>query len=353
MIPVRLTRAELEERAGTEEAAAELEGLVLVRDVGEGRERRIRKGTLLDGEDARRLLELPWEELHLLRPEEGDVPEGDAGERLARAAAGEGTEARGFTAGHWPLHALCRGVLEVRVEALDGVNAHDELAVFTHLDGRVVDTGETVARAKVIPFLIPDAVLRQAGERAGEVGGLVAVRPFRPTRVTALVQESLGEGALERFREALGKKLGWFGSELDGPHLVPPRAEAVAEALQEALEAKPGLILLAGAKSMNPLDPAFEALERLGVTILRHGVPAHPGTLLWLARREDVPIVGVPSCGLFSRATVFDLVLARVLAGLPVDAESLGRMGHGGYLTPEMAWRFPPYREGGPRGEVE
>lgn len=104
---------------------------------------------------------------------------------------------------------------------------------------------------------------------------------------------------------------------------------------------------------MNPMDPAFRALERLGATILRHGVPAHPGTLLWLARLESVPIVGVPSCGLFSRATVFDLVLARILAGLPVDAESLGRMGHGGYLTPDMAWRFPPYREGGTRGEVE
>lgn len=274
MIPLRIRREELDHGA-VEDAVSALRGLVPVEDVGAGKER-IRKGTVLEPDDAARLLELEWTELHLLRPEEGDVPEAEAGERL-----------------------------------------------------------------------------EEAESHAAASGGLVAVRRFRPLRVAAVVQESLGDEATERFRRALRAKLAWFGSELDEPRFVSPDAEAVADALEGVLDAGADLVLVAGARAMDPLDPAFRALERLDARMVRHGVPAHPGSLLWLARKEEVPVVGVPSCGLFSKATVFDLVLGRALAGLPLDPEALTRLGHGGLLTPDMEWRFPPYRGSGSRGRVE
>jgi len=84
----------------------------------------------------------------------------------------------------------------------------------------------------------------------------------------------------------------------------------------------------------------------------RHGVPAHPGSLFWLAYLADVPLLGMPACGLFSQATVFDLVLPRVLAGERVGRAWLAELGHGGFLTRDMAFRFPPYRPAAGRGEV-
>jgi len=104
---------------------------------------------------------------------------------------------------------------------------------------------------------------------------------------------------------------------------------------------------------MDPLDPAFEGLGLAGGHVERVGVPAHPGSLLWLARVDAVPVVGMPSCGLFSRATVFDVVLARFMANLPVDGAWLAGLGHGGLLTRDMAWRFPPYRPRQDRGAVD
>ena len=59
------------------------------------------------------------------------------------------------------------------------------------------------------------------------------------------------------------------------------------------------------------------------------------------------------ACGLFSKATVFDLVLPRILAGECITSESLAELGHGGVLTRDMAFRFPPYRPTRGRGEVE
>ena len=104
---------------------------------------------------------------------------------------------------------------------------------------------------------------------------------------------------------------------------------------------------------MDPLDAAFDALERIGARMVRHGVPAHPGSLFWLARAGEVPIVGMPSCGLFSQASVFDLVLPRLLTGERLEAHDLASLGHGGFLTRDMAFRFPPYRQARERGAVE
>lgn len=354
MIPVLLERARLEERSRSEAVAA-LEGLVLLREVStEAGATGVRKGTVLDRDTADRLMELPWEDLHVLRLEEDDLHETEAGERLARAAAGRGIEVGSFSGGHWPLRSRTRGILEVRVEALDRVNAVEGLSVYAHLTGRIVDAGEIVARAKVIPFAVAGGRVREAEARAGEAEGLVEIRPFHPVRIAALVQESLGESALDRFNEALREKVAWFGSVLASPRVVPPEPEALEEALGSVLgQDGTGLVIVAGSKAMDPLDPAFRALEGVGATMLRHGVPAHPGSLLWLARRGDVPVLGMPTCSLFSRATVFDLVLARILGGLPVGAGELAGLGHGGFLTRDMAWRFPPYRKAGPRGEVE
>jgi molybdopterin biosynthesis enzyme len=85
----------------------------------------------------------------------------------------------------------------------------------------------------------------------------------------------------------------------------------------------------------------------------RHGAPAHPGSLLWLATWDGKPVLGMPTCGMFSQATTFDLVLPRVLAGDRLDNRALAELGHGGLLSRDMAYRFPPYRANAARGEIE
>ena len=104
---------------------------------------------------------------------------------------------------------------------------------------------------------------------------------------------------------------------------------------------------------MDLLDPTFAALDRIGARMVGHGVPAHPGSLLWLAEWNGVPVVGMPTCGLFAQATVFDLVIARLLTGERLGRKELARLGHGGFLTRDMAFRLPAYRAAGVRGAVE
>jgi hypothetical protein len=343
-------------RVVTRDAATprSLAGAVLSHDVhGDPAHPSFAKGRVVRSEDVPALLALPWEELHVIEMEPGDVHEEEAGDRLARAVAGNGCEVRAPTGGHWPIAATRRGILDVRVDALRACNEVDGVCAYTLYGGRIAEVGDVVARAKITPFVLAEASVREVERVAAEQGGLVRVRPFLPTRVGAVVQESLGTRAMDRFRDALAEKIAWFGSELLEPVFVPTGAEPIAAALRGLADRGARVLLVAGTKAMDALDPAFRALADVGAPIERHGVPAHPGSLFWLARMDDVPILGMPSCGLFSQATVFDLVLPRVLAGECVGRAELADLGHGGLLTKELAFRFPPYRAARARGEVE
>ena len=340
------------ERASAQ--AEDLSGRVLCHELrGEDGRVAFAKGRILSANDSALALSLPWAELHLAVLETGDVHEDEAGARVARATAGDGVEVRTASGGHWSLAATRRGLLAVETAALDRVNTLDGPCVYTLLDGQVVERGEVVARAKVLPFAVREQVLADVDAIAGPLEGLVRVHAFAPHRIGAVVHESLGDRAVARFRDAVSEKVTWFGSSLCALETTPPDADAIAVALTRVRDSGSEVVLIAGTKAMDALDPTFAALERTGARMVRHGVPAHPGSLLWLADWNGVSVVGMPTCGLFAQATVFDLVIARLLTGARPGALELARLGHGGFLTRDMAFRLPAYRATAERGTVE
>ena len=342
-------------RISAEELNGELiEGLVLAREVRDASGRVVfAKGHVFSPGDVSRLATLALHDLHLIRAGKDDVHETDAGSRLAAVVAGTGVRVGAAGGGHWPLHAAYRGVVRVHTSALAELNAVEGLCVYTVFDGQVVDAGESIARAKIVPFLIPASALDTGEAMARSAGEIVRVTPFLPLRAGAVVQESLGTEGMQRFRNALAGKIGWFGGTLIEPAFVAADEQALLAALERVMADGAEIIAVAGSRPMDPLDPIYGALDALDAVMIRRGLPAHPGSLCWLARVGPALLVGMPSCGLFSQATVFDLILTRLFANDPVDAESLSQLGHGGFLTRDMAFRFPPYRRARERGEVE
>jgi molybdopterin biosynthesis enzyme len=301
----------------------------------------LRKGQLLTEADLA-LVRQVGVELHLLEPEPGDLHEDEAGRRLAQAAAGDGVGITGPTESQYQLVANRRGLFRVDVDLLRQVNAIEGLSVFTTFDRQPVEAGENIGAVKVTPLLLPGDRLAQA-EALCQSRPLLAVKAFRPFRVAALIIERVDDAALERFRRSMGLKLAWFGSELSLVERVEDRVEAFVAALRSAAEARAEVVMAAGASSLDPLEPLFDALDRVGAQIVKHGVPAHPGSLFWLAYLGTVPIFGLSSCEMFSHKTILDLILPRLLAGERVGREELIEMGHGGLLARYMAFRFPPY----------
>jgi hypothetical protein len=311
------------------------------------------KGARIDAAVARTLLSVPWEEIHLLALEPGDVHEEEAGRRLAAAVVGDGVEARGYSGGQWTLAASRRGLLRIRTAALTEVNVQPGMSVFTLFDGQPVEPNEAVAKAKVTPLAIAETTMQAVEAVAGAAGGVIVVAGFRPATVGAVARESLDARQRARFESALKQKIDWLGSRLLPVRFAGASDRSVAEEVRALRKEGADVLIVAGASALDPLDPVFGGLTLLGATMERHGAPAHPGSLLWLARWEGAPVLGMPTCGMFSQATTFDLVLPRLLTGEAIGNRELAALGHGGLLSREMAYRFPPYRANAARGELE
>lgn len=309
------------------------------------------KGSVLSEADIARLRDLPWSELHLIDLEPGDLHEDEAGRRLARAAAGEGVAVQPLAAGTWPLAAQHRGLFEVDPAHLARINEIEDLAVVTLPRHQVVLEGELVGRAKIVPFVTREDRVQRAEAIAAESGGLLRVRKFSVTRVAVLVRESIDDASLSRFRRALEEKLAFFGASLVSLVRVGVDPAALDGALQEATRGAQ-LVALAGSRVMDPLDPGLAAVGRAGARVETQGVPLHPGTLMWLAYLGEVPVLGAPGCALFAKPTAFDLLLPRLLAGERLTRAHLAELGAGGLITGDMAFRYPPYRPSGTRGEL-
>jgi len=338
------------ESAVTPEA---LVGRVLCHDVRDAAGKvAVAKGARVDGATAQVLLDTPWDEIHVIAPDPGDIHEEDAGRRLASAVVGDGVEVKGYTGGQWTLVATRRGLLRIRRDALADVNAREGIAVFTLFDGQPVQAGETVAKAKVTPLVIAAETVDAIEATGRAAGGIVTVKPFLPRVVGVVARESLDARQRARFEDALRLKLDWFGSRLLPVRFAGPSPRSVADELGALRDEGADVLIVAGASALDPLDPVFGGLTLLGARMERHGAPAHPGSLLWVARWDGGSVLGMPTCGMFSQATTFDLVLPAILAGETVGNAEIAALGHGGLLSRDMAYRFPPYREGAVRGEL-
>jgi hypothetical protein len=335
-------------------AAGALAGRIACHDVRDaGGKIVVRKGQTLDAASAALALAAAWDEIHVLELEPGDVHEEPAGARIAQAAAGEGVEVRGYAGGQWTLAAARRGLVRVRDTALAETNAQPGVSVFTLWDLQPVDAGEVVAKAKVTPLAIAERTVKQVEGSAWGAGGLVTVHGFAPRTIGAVSRESLEPKQRTRFETALQEKVDWFGSRLLPVRYSGGDAAAVAAEIEAVMREGADLLIMAGASALDPLDPVFLGIERAGGRMERHGVPAHPGSLLFLAWIGERPVLGMPTCGMFSQATTFDLVLPRLLAGERLDNGALAALGQGGLMSAESAWRFPPYRKNAARGELD
>ena len=338
-----------------QQRVAGLDGAILTRDLAIGQQR-WRKGRVLSAADIHQLsqavtaFERP---VTLLMPGPGELHEDQAALRLAAAVAGSGLEQRGPNESRVDLHAARDGVLHVRVAALERVDRIDPLEVFTRFDGQVVAAGDLVASVKVAPHVVDASLVERAVALSG-AHGLVRVAAFRRRTVGVLVKQALHGPARDRFEASVRQKVEALGSVL-GSRIYVADLAAPVEAALRAMTAPSGgvdLVLTAGSASTDPLDPFYIAIDALGGSVIRHGVPAHPGSMLWLARVGRTDVIGLPTCGAYSRATAADLLLPRLLSGERASARTVARLGHGGILAREMRFRMPPYARDLPAEDV-
>jgi carbon monoxide dehydrogenase subunit G len=317
-------------------------------------DRTLGKGRRLDAADAVALfaaarlgalpgpVRLAWADTHELHEEEAAL-------RLAAAVMGPGASALAPHQSRVDVVAARRGVLTLSPAGLAQVNAVDPLEVFTRWEWQPVEEGEVIASVKVAPHIVPLAVVEEGVRRAREHDPLIDVAAYTGASMASLVAEPLGDEARARFEAASRLRAESLGGTFLGTWDVasenPESAVAAARAALEELahQRHVPVLLVGGVSAGDGLAPFFAALDALGGSVVRRGVPAHPGSMLWLGRLGGSQILGLPRCGAFGMATVADLLLPRMMTGEILTAESVAGLGHGGLLGREMRARFPAY----------
>ena len=192
-------------------------------------------------------------------------------------------------------------------------------------------------------MVIREEKLKQAEAAAGE-RPLLELLPYKLKTAAVVTTGAEVAGGLiaDKFTPVLIEKLKAFGIEVIHHSLPGDEPAAVLEAIRAARAAQPDLILCTGGMSVDPDDNTPGAIRASGARIVTYGAPVLPGAMLLLGYFADgTPILGLPGCVMYAKATVFDLVLPRIAAGVTLGKQDFVALGEGGLCLGCPECRYP------------
>ena len=299
---------------------------------GTYKDARFRKGHVVREEDIPVLLSMGKEHLYVWEMVPGMVHENEGAERLCALCRNARMDRSGVKEGKIELTAAADGLFRVDRRRLNAVNALGDVMIATRHGNTAVRRGDKLAGMRVIPLVIEEETLRRAEAAAGG-RPLLELLPWKLKTAAVIATGSEVAGGLiqDAFTPVAEQKLAEFGIGTVVRRTPGDRAEDIASAIQEAREAGVDLILCTGGMSVDPDDNTPGAVKRSGAEITAYGAPVLPGAMFLLGYYEDgTPVMGLPGCVMYARRTIFDLVLPRIAAGVPVTREEIAAMGEGG-----------------------
>jgi nucleotide-binding universal stress UspA family protein len=293
---------------------------------------RFKKGHVVTAEDVPVLLSMGKEHLYVFELGADQLHEDDAAERMCALCLGDGMTRGAVGEGKIELFAARDGLLRVDTARLNAVNAIEELMIATRPGNTAVRVGDKLAGTRVIPLVIDAAKLREAEAIVGD-RPLLELLPFTLRRAGVVTTGSeVADGRIpDRFTPVLERKLAAFGVAVTEHLTVGDGTDNIRAAIDRLRETDVDLILCTGGMSVDPDDNTPGAIRASGARIVTYGAPVLPGAMFLLGYFDDGrPVMGLPGCVMYARATIFDLVLPRVAAGVPLTRRDFTTLGEGG-----------------------
>ena len=300
--------------------------------------RRLPKGHVLTDRDCATLAAAGFSALPVLRPGARELGEDEAARAAAEALAGPHLEIGAIARGRADILAGAAGILVVDAGAIARLNAGDDGIRLATVAPGPVAAGRRVASIKVIPLTLPEsACARWRKAIAARRRPPLALHPFRPLSAVLVETRPVLPGArpAKSYAGALSARLDALGGQLSETVAAPHETGALAALLRRLhrrLRAGVAIVIGPAASAVAVDDVVPAAITRAGGRILSFGLAVEPGNLLVTARIGRRPVVVLPSSARSPAPQGTDLVLARLAAGLAVDAAALAGLGVGGLL---------------------
>ena len=316
----------------TEEAV----GQVLCHDMtqiipGEYKGPRFRKGHIVTKEDIPVLLSMGKENLYIFEMDENKLHENDAAEILCKICKGKNISRSEVKEGKIELTAEIDGLFTIDREKLSTINSIEELMIATRHGDTAVHKGDKLAGTRVIPLVIDKDKLTQAQDIADNTPILNVLPYTLKTAAVITTGSEVYHGRIEdKFTPVIIEKLKGFGITVTEHLTVDDGIENITSAIN-SVKGKVDMILCTGGMSVDPDDNTPGAIKQSGADIITYGAPVLPGAMFLLGYYEDgTPVMGLPGCVMYAKATIFDLVLPRITAEVRLSKADFVAYGEGG-----------------------
>ena len=310
---------------------------------GEYKGARFRKGHIVTEADIPVLLSMGKEHLYVWEMQEGILHENDAAERLCAITKNDGMTRSAVKEGKIELFAERDGVFLVDSEKLFAINSIEEITIATRRGNFPVKKGDKLAGMRVIPLVIDEKKLIEA--EAIAIGTpILKLLPYtlRTAAIVTTGSEVFSGRIEDKFTPVLVEKLKAYGIEVVCHETTDDQKTNIIAAIQRARDVKPDLVLCTGGMSVDPDDQTPGAIRDSGASVVTYGAPVLPGAMLLLGYYDDgTPVLGLPGCVMYAKATVFDLVLPRIAAGVRLEKKDFIALGEGGLCLGCQPCTFP------------
>ena len=323
-------------------------GCILSHDVtkivpGEFKGRLFKKGHVIREEDIPKLLDIGKEHIYVWEPKKGQLHENDAAIRVKDLVLGQGCYiSEEIKEGKIDFFANTQGIVKINKDLLLKLNLLGEIIVSTIHNNTPVKKGEKIGATRVIPLIIDEKKILEAEKIIKEK--IISVEEIKPKKAILITTgNEVYKGRIkDAFLPVMKEKLEYYGSEIVKQIILPDNKEMITENILKAIEEdKVDMIICTGGMSVDPDDVTPSAIKDCNGEIVTYGAPVLPGAMFLLAYYKNIPILGVPSCAMYSKRTIFDLVLPRILADEKLSFEDIARFGNGGMCLNCEICSFP------------
>jgi molybdenum cofactor synthesis domain-containing protein len=267
----------------------------------------------------------------------------DASAMIAKASSGNGIRLTGLTEGRTGFVTTGAGVLKINREALINLNYIEGISFSTLHGNHAVNAETPVGEMRIISFEINEKNIREAEKICKEFFPVIEIRPFRNLKAGIITTGSeIYSGRIkDKFGPILKEKFSRLNCEVIKQVFVPDDVKKTVESIHELVSEGADLIALTGGMSVDPDDLTPLSIRNTGAKIVTYGVPIYPGGMFLLAYLGNIPVLGLPGCVMYHRASIFDLVLPLIIAGETVTREYVISLGHGGLCARCEECRYP------------
>ncbi|MEF9951486.1 MAG: molybdopterin-binding protein [Clostridium sp.] len=323
-------------------------GMVLAHDMtkivpGEFKGARFKKGHIVKADDIGELKSMGKNHIFILEIDDNMIHEEEAALRIASAAFGNGIKLTEPSEGKVNFLSKSKGLLKINTDALMEINMIEGVVLATLHTNTLVEEGKLVAGAKLIPLVCEKSKIEEVERICKKHGQVVSIKEVKDYKVGVVVTGTeVYEGLIkDKFGPLLRNKADDYGCTIEDVLYSKDDEAMIKGCIEDLLNRGCEIIITSGGMSVDPDDLTPSVIRDVADEVVTYGSPVIPGAMFMIAYKGDIPIVGLPACGMFFKITVFDLVFKRLIAGDRITKKDMASLAHGGICQNCSVCHYP------------